>query len=149
MTKAHIDRRTWLGWALALIAISLLGVWSCGKKAPPVPPKRPPLPRAADLKGQLVDDTVTLTWQRGTSAEGITAYVIMRAQADVSKPPCPGCPLVFQKVGSVDVDRDTETVVFSDPVPPGFVYTYKVQPVGSSGDRGPDSNAVIIDRSSR
>jgi hypothetical protein len=42
---------------------------------------------------------------------------------------------------------EAQNATFSEQVSAGFVYTYKVRPVGSGGDQGQDSNAVIIDRS--
>lgn len=127
-------------------ALVSAGLLSCGKKAPPIPPERPPLAQVTQLNGALEGDTVKLTW-RHTGTRSTKAYVVLRAQSDAAKPDCPRCPIIFQQVGIRTVDADTETVEFTEPVPTGFIYTYKVQPVGSSGDRGPDSNVVIIDRS--
>lgn len=132
-----------------MIGLVLTGLGGCGKKAPPVPPKRPPLPQVTELKGHLQGDTVTLTWRAAPAAAGIRGYVVLRAQVSASGPSCPGCPLVFQKAGVVNSDQGTGELAFSEPVPAGFIYTYKVQPVGSSGDRGPSSNRIIIDRSGR
>lgn len=135
------------GWLLMAAALVLAALGGCGKKGPPVAPKSPPLPQVTELKGHLEGDTVFLSWRPAASDARIKGYVVLRAQADAAKPPCPGCPRVFQKVGEPSVDGDTEAVEFSEPVPHGFIYTYKVLPVGSSGDQGPESNYVTIDRS--
>jgi hypothetical protein len=99
------------------------------------------------LEGRLEGDDIRLSWRPGESVKGIKAYAILRSQVDPAKPPCPGCPRVFQRVGQVTPDPKAEAVRFSEPTAPGFIYTYKVQPVGSSGESGPESNAVSIDRS--
>jgi hypothetical protein len=99
-----------------------------------------------ELKGSVDADTVLLTW-RHYAGTARNKYTLLRAQSDATKPACTECPMIFQMVGTLNVDRDTEVVEFKDQVPAGFIYTYKVHSVGSSGDRGPASNSVVIDRS--
>jgi hypothetical protein len=147
MTRGIINRRVISGWLAVMIGLVLTGLSGCGKKAPPVPPRRAPLPQVSALKGHLEGDTVTLTWPSAPAAVGIRGYVVLRAQVSATSPSCPGCPMVFQKAGMVNADQGTGTLAFSEPVRAGFIYTYKVLPVGSAGDRGPASNSVIIDRS--
>jgi len=122
-------------------------MYGCGRKAPPVPPRRAPLPPVTGLIGRLEGDVVTLTWRRDPAAGATRGYIVLRAQTSAANPPCAGCPLIFQTAGELSGDRGAETIEFSESVLPGFIYTYKVQPVGSAGDRGQDSNRVIIDRS--
>ena len=135
------------GWFVlgAILLATIFG--GCGKKGPPVPPQSAPLPQVTTLEGRLEGDVIRLSWRPGESVKGIKAYVILRSQVDPAKPPCPGCPRVFQRVGQVAPDPNAQAVQFSEPTAPGFIYTYKVQPVGSSGDAGPESNAVTLDRS--
>lgn len=149
MTKTNVDRRVFLGWVPIMIGLTLVGLGGCGKKAPPVPPKRPPLPQVTALKGRLEGDTVYLNWRSEPVDRGVRGYVVLRAQSSAASPPCPGCPLVFQKAGVVSSEHADGAFEFAEPVPEGFIYTYKVQPVGSSGDRGQDSNSVIVDRSGK
>jgi hypothetical protein len=147
MMPSMVRRHRPVGWLLMAAALVLAALGGCGKKGPPVAPKSLPLPQVTELKGRLEGDTVFLSWRPVASDSRIKGYVVLRAQADAAKPPCPGCPRVFQKVGEPSAGSDSEAVEFSEPVPPGFIYTYKVQPVGSSGDPGPESNFVTIDRS--
>ena len=134
------------GWLL-LCAVLVTTVGGCGKKGPPIPPRSTPLPQVTTLAGRLEGDAIHLSWRPGESVKGIKSYVILRSQVDPAKPPCPGCPRVFQRVGQVAPDPKAQAVQFSEPTASGFIYTYKVQPVGASGDSGPESNAVTIDRS--
>jgi hypothetical protein len=135
------------GW-FVLCAILLVATFGgCGKKGPPVAPKRPALPQVTTLEGHLEGETIFLSWRPGESVKGIKAYVILRSLVNPADPPCPGCPRVFQRVGEIAPDPNAEALQFSEPAAPGFIYTYKVQPVGTTGDPGPDSNAVTIDRS--
>jgi len=135
-------------FGLIALLMSSLVLFACGKKAPPVPPKQLPIYAPIALKGTVQGDTVILNW-RASGSQRPVKYEVFRAAADAAKPACPGCPLIFQAVGSLNVDPATETVEFKDQVIAGFIYTYKVLPVGSSGDKGPASNLLVIDRSSR
>lgn len=131
---------------IAVTVLLLFVLSACGVKAPPVPPQRPPLAVAENLAATVAGDTVTLTWRHdGTVREG-DGYEVFRAATDPDQPPCPGCPLVFQKAGTIAADRGAAEVVFSETLPAGFIYTYKVRAVGRSGDRGADSRTVVVDR---
>ena len=134
-------------FGLQLIAAGLvfMSLWGCGKKGPPVVPRVPPLPMINDLQGRLQEGTVTLTWQHRPSYEAVSGYVVLRAQSALSSPQCPQCPLIFQKVGTLRIDRNQQTVHYSQSVPDGFRYTYKVQPFQSSRAQGPDSNMIVLE----
>jgi hypothetical protein len=125
--------------------VAILG--GCGKKGPPVPPKSPALPQVTSLEGHLDGDTVHLSWRLGEAVQGGKEYVILRSQVDPAKPLCDGCPRIFQRVGTIAMAPEAGTLRFSEVTAPGFVYTYKVQPIGTSGEPGPESNGVTIDRS--
>lgn len=133
---------------VVITGLLLTGLCGCGKKAPPIAPARLPLPQVTELKGSLEDDTVTLVWRPAGQGGVLRSFDVLRAQSEADKPPCQGCPMIFQKVGTPAFSNDAERYIFSEAVAAGFVYTYKVQPVGSPGDQGPASNLVVIDRSS-
>lgn len=132
---------------LTLVLLVGFGMWGCGVKAPPVPPQRPPMQPAEGLTGSLEGDTVILTWRHDPNVKSIDSYVVLRVQDDPAAPQCPGCPLIYQRVGTLPVDRATREVRFSETVPEGYIYTYKVRAVGATGDQGPDSKTIVIDRS--
>jgi len=87
---------------------------------------------------------VRLTWRQGGQGQGISGYAVLRAQWATDQPPCDGCPLIFREVGTLVVEPDVEEIEFNDLVQVGQVYSYKVIPIGSSGDRGAASNRFVL-----
>ena len=136
-----------VGWIWLCLAALL--VWhGCGRKAPPIAPQQRPLVAVKDLKGVLDQGVVQLTWSHNPENRSAEAYVVLRAQSDLSKPSCPGCPVIFQKEGTVRVGRllrdQQHAMTYAVKVVTGFRYTFDVRPVQSSGAQGPDSNLVVI-----
>lgn len=153
MNKVHhrrkpADRTVISGWILTVIAGSLL-MAGCGRKAPPVAPQQSSPLAVEDLRADLDHDTVKLSWSHIPENWGAKAYVVLRAQTDLSRPACPGCPLVFQKAGTVPVAkvlrREKHVLNFSQTLMGGFQYSFKIRPVFGSGAQGPDSNLVVLD----
>ena len=136
------------GLIIAAFTGSLL-MTGCGRKAPPLAPQPNPTPAVDDLRADLENDIVKLSWIHNPQNWGAKSYIVLRAQTDLSKPACPGCPLVFQKVGTVPVAkvlrRTEHNLSFSQPLMTGFTYTFKVRPVFGSGAQGPDSNLIVLD----
>jgi hypothetical protein len=137
-----------IGWIW--LGLAFLLVWSgCGRKAPPIVPQQRPLVAIKDLKGVLEQGIVQLTWRHNPENRSAVEYVVLRAQSALAKPPCPGCPLIFQKEGTIRVGRllreQQHTLTYSVKVMDGFRYTFDVRPVQSSGAQGPDSNPVVIE----
>ena len=131
-----------LGCALAL------ALAACGKKAPPVAPQNEPLAAVDDLKGEVVHETVRLSWHHDPENRSAVEYLVLRAQVPLDQPECPGCPMVIQKVGSVRMSRalrhERHVLDFSQKLMTGFRYTFYVRAVNSSGVQGPDSNPVVV-----
>jgi hypothetical protein len=119
--------------------------WGCGLKTPPVPPKQPPLPTIHDLAATLEHGNVWLQWKQTPHAGHVAGYHVYRAANDLSKTPCPGCPMMFQKIATFDNEGQPERFSYTDNVSAGFRYTYKVTPYYSTGAIGPDSNLVVIE----
>ncbi len=132
-----------------LLAAAFFLILGCGKKAPPVAPRQAPLVAVADLQAAVQGEEVTLTWTHSAENRHATGYVVLRSRKSRDEAPCPGCPQVFKRIGSVPMDRSQrkqrQRREFTDALAPGFRYTYSVRPVGSSGAQGPDSNRVDID----
>lgn len=120
----------------------------CGRKAPPVAPSRASLVGVGDLQGRLNKGTVRLTWSHTTENAGAVGYIVLRAQSALSKPECPDCPQVYQKVASIPMNRSMRrqqhALELYHDVADGFRYTFKVRPYQSSGGQGPDSNIIVI-----
>jgi hypothetical protein len=139
------DRRDYrIRWAIFALCLLMVGVWACGRKAPPVPPKRPPLPQPMEVNAWREGDTIGLSWRPGEHDRGVVRYAVLRSQWPVEAPPCESCPLVFQEVGSVDAAPETDAYTFTDRIQTDLVYSYKIEPIGSAGDRGPASNRIVV-----
>lgn len=137
-----------IGPTFIVLALATVLVIACGKKAPPVAPRSLPLVGVGDLQGQLSQSTVRLTWNHAVENSRAVGYVVLRAQSSLSKPECPDCPMVFQKVETISLSRSlrkkAHAMEFYQDVADGFRYTYNVRPYQSSGAQGPDSNYVVI-----
>lgn len=133
------------GCVLILTSLLLCG---CGKKAPPVAPRKLPLVGVSGLQGSLSQSTVRLVWRHIPENERAAGYIVLRAQTPLSQPECPDCPMVFQKVETISLSRSLRKkgheMEFYQDVAKGFRYTYNVRPYQSSGAQGPDSNLVVI-----
>jgi hypothetical protein len=134
------------GWLGLMLVLTLLN--GCGKKAPPVAPQQAPLAAVSDLKGQLNQGTVRLTWHHSADNARAVGYIILRAQSALSQPECPECPLVYQKIDTIPMSRSLRKkhhiMEFYHDVADGFRYTFNVRPYASSGSQGPDSNPVVV-----
>ena len=150
MAKGRVNAyRYFWTWSGAICAVLLVLSAGCGKKAPPVAPQQRPLAAVADLKGELDQGHVRLTWSHSPDNWGAVAYIILRAQRELSQVDCADCPMVFQKAGSLPLPsslrKEKHRLDFSQKLAAGFRYTFSVRPIHSSGAHGPDSNLVVID----
>lgn len=131
------------------LAVILLGAAACGKKAPPVAPQQEPLAAVDDLKGVLRQGNVELSWSHIPGNRGVRSYIVLQAREALSQQACPGCPLEFQKTGSVEVAeslrKEKHSLDYSESLTAGFRYSFSVRPVSGSGAQGPDSNLVVIE----
>jgi len=132
---------------MLLAAIVVLNT-ACGLKAPPVPPKLPPITPITDLRVEAKDGFARLSWTSPPEHADIDSYLILRAIVDRDKPPCPECPQRFEIVVTMSPDRPVSdkdrqmSIVL--PLETGLDYLFKVQPVLQSGSRGQESNRVRV-----
>ncbi len=141
------------GFFIALSGVICAGLLllsaGCGKKAPPIVPREKPLTAVADLKAELDQGHVTLTWTHSPENRSAVSYVVLRAQRELSQPECSDCPMVYQKAGAIKLSKslrkEKHGLDFSQDLAVGFRYTFSVRPIHSSGAQGPDSNRVVIE----
>lgn len=146
MNRTKIDLR--LVWVLLLLACGPAVFGGCGKKAPPVAPKQPPMPAVKDLTAVHADGRVLLHWHHPGGVTPAVAYQVLQARRAVSRPECSGCALMFERAATETVPEALRTqrlaLEVDLPAAPGFIYHFKVVPLQSSGAFGPDSNVVNL-----
>jgi hypothetical protein len=128
-------------------------VWiGCGKKAPPVPPRRYIPPAVNDLSYRLVGSTLSLKWTlpevKKTKKTDIAGCIVFRARTSVSGSDCPTCPPKFESVADLPLGVDSQTkqnlktMNYHESLAQGYRYTYKVNCYSAKGIFGQDSNRV-------
>jgi hypothetical protein len=146
MTNArHGGSRPLNAFAIGLIVIAVFQ--GCGVKAPPMPPQTKALPVITNLTFSRSGDTVTLIWHE-TETPSVSSYDIYSSRIDLSDPPCEGCPVLYEKTGSVSVNGKEDrghTLQFEFSMVSGFRYLFKVKSHSASGALGPDSNIVEVE----
>ena len=133
---------TYLAWHLTILLIFVAGTAGCGVKAPPIPPQRNARLAPVKLEATVDQGQAILTWPVDGNPNG-TTYAIFRSQALVDAPDCSGCPRIFQKIDTLATDPTANNGIFREPLTDGYINTYKVQPINSSGELGPESNTVV------
>lgn len=135
------------------ILVALLA--GCGKKGPPVPPRRYRPPAVSDLDYRLDGRTLTLTWSlpadagdKPAAADGCIVYQARQPQSDTA---CPGCPQPFARVADLPVEAKTPArqqprfMQYAGELDRGFVYTFKVVCYTHDGGPGDGSNLVNVE----
>jgi hypothetical protein len=124
----------------------------CGKKGPPVPPRRFIPPAVNDLSYQMAGSTLSLNWTlpaiKKDKTVDIAGCIVFRARTPVSESDCPTCPPKFESVADMSLGGDSQTkknlktMNYSEALTHGYRYTYKVNCYSAKGVSGRDSNTV-------
>lgn len=126
----------------------------CGVKTSPVPPKSIAPAAITDLGFTLDQGQATLSWSipRGSDAgtAGLGGFLVYKAETPASEPVCDGCPVLYRPIANMDAETllvgapDRKNVTLVQPIDPGYHYIFKVVAYSKDGQRGPDSNLVVI-----
>ena len=142
-----------VGLRLVILSVLLVGFQAaCGKKDPPVPPRRYRPPAVTDLSYQLDGQTLTLSWSVPETRDGdatapVGCFVDMARQPLVNTD-CPNCLEPFSPVADLQIQKDASgnilkrTMTYTGVLTQGFIYTYKIACYAADGGLGADSNVV-------
>jgi hypothetical protein len=117
---------------------------SCGKKGPPLPPREKPLPAITDLKEEIQNGQLTLTWTVST-VKRASGFYVYRSKTGVSEPECKDCPVLFTRLADIPITRgvgEEKTFMYTETVEKGYRYIYKVTVYSQAGLVSSDSNYV-------
>ena len=133
-------------WMTSAIMLS-----GCGKKAMPKPPSGNRPPKVIDMDYRISESTIKLSWTIPKTSDKAkspaTGFYIFRSKQSSIETDCPNCPIHFLKIGDVLVrggvtGKPEPSVVFSQPIEPGYRYIYKVNAYDADGVAGQDSNLI-------
>ena len=132
--------------------VLLFGLSGCGYKNKPIPPQQV-VPRAiTDLRYQLNDKGVTLSWSypietvTGRDVTEISSFKVYRAVVPADKY-CPSCPVPWGRpvdiAGGAVPDEGKKTATYeSSLLRPGNMYFFKVRSTAGWWAESADSNIV-------
>jgi hypothetical protein len=138
-----------LGFATWMTSAFMLA--GCGKKAMPNPPSGKKPPKVTDMDYRIGESTIKLSWTIPKTSDKanspVTGFYIFRSKQSSIETDCPNCPIHFLKIGDVLVrggvsGKPEPSVVFSQPIEPGYRYIYKVNAYNADGVAGQDSNLI-------
>jgi len=135
-----------------LAALILLFLGGCGFKDDPVPPRQVVPRPITDLRYQLDDRGVTLTWTypvesvTGRDLSEISSFAVYRAVVPAEEY-CPTCPVPFTEPveipGGQIPDKGNKIATYSTSLlRPGHMYIFKVRSTAGWWAQSEDSNVV-------
>ena len=135
---------------MIIIAFLLSG---CGKKGPPIPPGRKPVPAVSDLKYSIDENILTLAWtipgEKEIEKTAFNGFIVYRYKRPFSDSLCKKCPKLFQEVSNIPADikidkpgYENKNFKYCEKIEKGYVYTYKVVLCTKDGVQSRDSNYI-------
>ncbi len=135
----------------SVLIISALFLFDCGRKAPPIPPRRSQPPAVNDLSAAIVRDTVMVTWSIPREKEkvisGPSGFIVLRSKKLHSASDCKNCPVLFKRVADIPIvvkasgRPEKGSMTYYETLEKGYRYIYKVT-VYTEGAISSDSNYV-------
>ncbi len=103
--KLYKSFYTHLAVPFSIMIIFVLFSYSCGKKAPPVPPREKKPPAVNDLSTSIDGDTLKLTWaipkEKGRIISDLSGFIVYRSKMLLSDSDCEVCPVPFKRVADI------------------------------------------------
>jgi predicted small lipoprotein YifL len=137
---------------LIVIIVMLVSIYllfcGCGKKGPPVPPRRENPPAIEDLSHRLDGNSLELSWSvpekdnsRQPDLAGFKVYV---SKIALSESECENCPLKFKAIADVPIRKKAEQkqLMYSETLGSGYQYVYMVRGYSEDGLISEDSNYI-------
>lgn len=137
-----------------IILATILLLFTCGRKAPPVPPRSTPPPVIKDLAYSVLEDNIELQWtvpalesRQDSPFAGCTVHRAVRKPEEAK---CKTCPIRFERIADLPVPLiskkgQASRMTHSDILAPGFNHVYKVICYTVNDRLSEDSNFVMID----
>lgn len=135
---------------LAVVMAASVCLFGCGRKAPPVYPRQPPIPAVKDLSSNIDGDMIVLTWtipdEMRDKSSGIKGFVVHRAKEKITDDDCRNCPVSFRPVAEVPAETKDpmKKMEYTERLEKGFKYVFKVIAFSNTGTESADSNYVEL-----
>lgn len=131
------------------ICFILFGVVACGKKGPPVLPNVSVPQAVKDLKGEVIQEQVRLSW---TIPEGEKLFRLLKAIEPLAEESCADCPVKFTEKFDIYITDpkiahiEGNKVTYWDSIAPNNRYVYKIIVISEDGVESNDSNIVSVQK---
>ena len=137
---------------LSVIIVILVSIYllfcGCGKKGPPIVPRREKPPAIKDLSYSLDGSNLELSWsvpEKDSSRQpDLTGFTVYVSKVALSESECEDCPLRFKAVADVPILKKTEQqqLIYSETVESGYQYVYMIRGYSDDGMISADSNYI-------
>ena len=137
-----------LSIAIGLLVIVYVLLYGCGRKGPPVPPRRENPPAIEDLSHRLDGNSLEMSWSvpekdnsRQPDLAGFKVYV---SKVPLSESECENCPLKFKAIADVPIRKKAEQkqLMYTETLGSGYQYVYMVRGYSDDGLISEDSNYI-------
>jgi predicted small lipoprotein YifL len=130
-----------------LVSIYLL-CCGCGRKGPPVPPRREKPPAIEDLSHRLDGSSLELSWSLPEKVSSrqpdLIGFKVYRSKVPLSESECKNCPLKFKAVADVPIRKKAgqKQLMYFETLESGYQYVYMVRGYSEDGLISEDSNYI-------
>lgn len=139
------------GTKLLYALIVILALSGCGiKKAPKLPDVKTPS-GVRDLRASVAGGDILLEWTtaglKRLGDQAAQGFYVYRSDEAADAENCEGCPILFRRVGVVEIYRQLapeEVLRYREPQRTGVRYIFKVVAFNDHGLLGADSNLVRL-----